>query len=225
VVRAYEQVEALLPQHSELFAELHRIKIQIRFEYKKRDILALLDESNQGLERVTKIVSNLKDFSHMESQDKWIMDDIHKGIESTLNVIWNELKYTCEVKKEYGVLPPVECMLSQLNQVFMNLLVNASQAIETKGAITIRTGAIEDQVWIEISDTGMGILPENIKSIFDPFFTTKPVGKGTGLGLSVSYNIIQKHHGRIEVESEVGKGSTFRVWLPIRQSHDTAVVA
>lgn len=224
VVRAYEQVEALLPQHSELFAELRRTKTQIQFDYKKRDILTLLDESNQGLERVTKIIRNLRDFSHMESQEKWVMDDIHKGIESTLTVIWNELKYTCEVKKEYGVLPPVECMLSQLNQVFMNLLVNASQAIETRGIITIRTGAVEDQVWIEISDTGMGIPPENIKSIFDPFFTTKPVGKGTGLGLSVSYNIIQKHHGRIEVESAVGKGSTFRVWLPIRQPHDTAVI-
>ena len=225
VVRVYEQVEALLPQHSELFAELQRIKKQIEFEYKKRDILALLAESNQGLERVTNIVRNLKDFSHMESQERWNMDDIHKGIESTLNVIWNELKYTCELKKEYGVLPPVECVLSQLNQVFMNLLVNASQAIESKGTITIRTGALEDQVWIEISDTGSGIPPENIKSIFDPFFTTKPVGKGTGLGLSVSYNIIQKHHGRIEVESEVGKGSTFRVWLPIRQPKtDTAIV-
>jgi len=219
VVRAYEQVEALLPQHSGLFAELHRIKEQIEFEYKKRDILALLSESNQGLERVTKIVHNLKDFSHMESQERWFRDDIHKGIESTLNVIWNELKYTCEVKKEYGVLPPVECVLSQLNQVFMNLLVNASQAIETRGVITIRTGTAADQVWIEISDTGSGIPPENLKSIFDPFFTTKPVGKGTGLGLSVSYNIIQKHHGRIEVESVVGKGSTFRVWLPVSQPH------
>ncbi len=221
VVRAYEQVEAQLPQHAALFAELHRIKEQIEFEYKKRDILALLSESNQGLERVTKIVHDLKDFSHMESQEMWFTDDIHKGIESTLNVIWNELKYTCEVKKEYGVLPPVECVLSQLNQVFMNLLVNASQAIETRGTITIRTGTVEDQVWIEISDTGKGIPAENLKSIFDPFFTTKPVGKGTGLGLSVSYNIIQKHHGRIEVESEVGKGSTFRVWLPISQPRST----
>jgi PAS domain S-box-containing protein len=219
VVNAYEQVQAQLPQHAALFAELNRIKEQIEFEYKKRDILALLSESNQGLERVTKIVHNLKDFSHMESQEKWAVDDIHKGMESTLNVIWNELKYTCEVKREYGVLPPVECVLSQLNQVFMNLLVNASQAIETKGTITIRTGAAEDQVWIEISDTGKGIPVENLKSIFDPFFTTKPVGKGTGLGLSVSYNIIQKHHGRIEVESEMGKGSTFRVWLPISQPH------
>jgi signal transduction histidine kinase len=121
------------------------------------------------------------------------------------------------VRKEYGDLPPVECLLSQLNQVFMNLLVNAGQSIETKGTITIRTGTQGNSVWVEISDTGKGIAPENIGRIFDPFFTTKPVGKGTGLGLSVSYSIIQKHHGRIEVESEVGKGTTFRIWLPIRQ--------
>ncbi len=219
VVSAYEQVQAQLPQHGALFADLNRLKEKTGFDYKKRDIVALLSESNQGLERVTQIVRNLRDFSHMEAQERWAMDDIHLGIESTLNVIWNELKYTCDVVKEYGDLPPVECVISQLNQVFMNLLVNASQAIETKGTITIRTGVTGQEVWVEISDTGVGIPPENLKSIFDPFFTTKPVGKGTGLGLSVSYNIIQKHHGRIEVASKVGEGSTFRVWLPINQPH------
>lgn len=216
VVSAYEKVEALLPEHRASFTELHRLQEQIDFEYEKTDILALMSESLQGLERVTKIVQNLKDFSHIESQDKWIVDDIHKEVESTLSIIRYELS-SCEVKKEYGVLPPVECLPSQLNQVFMNLLMNAAQAIETRGTITIRTGTGDDTVWIEIADTGNGIAPESLSHIFEPFYTTKPVGKGTGLGLFVSYSIVQKHHGRITVESDVGIGTTFRVWLPIRQ--------
>lgn len=216
VVSAYEKVEALLPENRASFTELHRLQEQIDFEYEKKDILALMSESLQGLERVTKIVQNLKDFSHIESQDKWIVDDIHKEVESTLSIIRYELS-SCEVKKEYGLLPPVECLPSQLNQVFMNLLMNAAQAIETKGTITIRTGTGDDTVWIEIADTGNGIAPESLSHIFDPFYTTKSVGKGTGLGLFVSYSIVQKHHGRITVESDVGIGTTFRVWLPIRQ--------
>lgn len=217
VLNAYKNAESGLQEQKASFREVHELEERTLFEYEKQDIFELLAETVGGIERVTKIVLDLKGFAHLESKAKWRVDDIHQGIESTLNVIWNELKYTCEVKKEYGVLPSVECVLPQLNQVFMNLLVNAAQAIESKGTITIRTGAIEDRVWIEISDTGKGIPPENIKTIFDPFFTTKPVGKGTGLGLSVSYDIIQKHHGRIEIESAEGKGSTFRVWLPTCQ--------
>ncbi|CAB1369329.1 PAS domain S-box protein [Denitratisoma oestradiolicum] len=217
VVSAYERAEVSLPERSDIFEELHEVKDQIEFDYVKQDIRALIAESLQGLERVTKIVVDLKNFSHMESKDQWTMDDIHSGIESTLNVIWNELKYTCEVKKEYGQLPLVECVISQLNQVFMNLLVNAAQAIEGKGIITIRTGTEGEMIWVEIADTGKGIAAENLGNIFDPFYTTKPVGKGTGLGLSVSYGIIQKHHGRITVESETSQGTKFRVWLPILQ--------
>lgn len=217
VLNAYEKIEASMPEFGASFSELHELQEKLRFDDEKQDILVLISESQQGVERVTKIVLDLKNFSHMESQDQWIIGDIHQGIESTLNVIWNELKYNCEVRREYGVLPQVECLLSQLNQVFMNLLVNAAQAIETKGIITIRTGTEDDTVWIEITDTGKGIAPENLGHIFDPFYTTKPVGKGTGLGLSVSYGIIQKHHGRITVESLPGKGTTFRIWLPVRQ--------
>lgn len=217
VVDAYRTAVALLPADDTVAAGLHRLEQEIGFDFERQDIQALLAETRQGLERVTKIVQDLKDFSHIETREKWDMEDIHKGIESTLNVIWNELKYTCEVKKEYGRIPPVECLLSQLNQVFMNLLVNAAHSIEGKGTITIRTGSEDDMVWIEISDTGKGIAQEDLSRIFDPFFTTKPVGKGTGLGLSVSYSIIHKHHGRITVASQVGKGTTFRIWLPIRQ--------
>jgi signal transduction histidine kinase len=117
--------------------------------------------------------------------------------------------------KEYGKLPPIRCVISQLNQVFMNLFVNASHAIKEMGVITISTGAEADWIWIKIRDTGSGIAPENLKRIFEPFFTTKPVGSGTGLGLSLTYGIIKKHQGTIDVESELGKGTCFTLRLPI----------
>ena len=142
---------------------------------------------------------------------------MHLGLDSTLNVVWNELKYKAEVRKEYGSLPKVECLPSELNQVFMNLLVNAGHAIAKNGVITLRTGCEENGVWIEIADTGSGIDSEHLQRIFDPFFTTKPVGQGTGLGLSLSYGIVQKHHGSIEVASDPGQGTTFRIHLPIEQ--------
>jgi two-component system, NtrC family, sensor kinase len=142
---------------------------------------------------------------------------LHRGLDSTLNIVSGEIKYKAEVVKEYGDLPPVECVASQLNQVFMNLLVNAAHAISNKGVITIRTGCAGQWVWIEISDTGAGMDAETIQRIFDPFFTTKPIGVGTGLGLSVSYGIVKSHGGRIEVHSELGKGSQFSVHLPIQR--------
>jgi two-component system NtrC family sensor kinase len=113
-------------------------------------------------------------------------------------------------------------MPSQLNQVFMNLLVNAAQAIAERGVITLRSGRAGAEVWMEVDDTGTGISPEHLDHVFDPFFTTKPVGKGTGLGLSLSYGIVQQHGGRIEVKSVPGKGTSMRVWLPIRQSTTAA---
>jgi signal transduction histidine kinase len=142
---------------------------------------------------------------------------LHKGIDSTLNIISNEVKYHCTVFKEYGDIPEIVCLPSQLNQVFMNLLVNAAQSIETQGDIIIRTGRNDREVWVEISDSGKGIAPEHLTRLFEPFYTTKPVGKGTGLGLSISQNIVRKHGGRIEIDSKVGIGTTFRVWLPIRR--------
>ena len=148
--------------------------------------------------------------------------DLHQGLDSTLNIIWNELKYKCTVNKEYGELPPVCCVPSQINQVFMNLLLNAAEAIHDKGEIRIRTGRRGQEVFVAIGDSGAGIPPENLGRIFDPFFTTKLVGKGTGLGLSLVYTILQKHGGRIEVDSTVGQGSTFTVTLPIEPWPDTA---
>lgn len=128
----------------------------------------------------------------------------------------NELKYKADIVRDYGDLPHVECLPSQLNQVFMNLLVNAAQAIPERGVITIRTSSDGDQVSIAISDTGAGMPPEIVRRIFDPFFTTKPVGQGTGLGLSVSHGIVERHRGAIDVTSAPGRGTTFCVRLPIR---------
>lgn len=163
-----------------------------------------------------RIVQDLRDFSRVDSPD-WQWADLHAGLESTLNVVWNEIKFKADVVRDYGDLPEVECLPSQLNQVFMNILVNAAQAIPERGTITLRSGRESDGVWISISDTGDGMAPELRTKIFDPFFTTKPVGKGTGLGLSVSYGIVARHGGSIEVDSEVGRGTTFTLRLPIRQ--------
>ncbi len=188
--------------------------------YLKEDVPSLLAESKEGIDRVRKIVADLKDFSRVDTTQEWQFANLHQGLESTLNIVGNEIKYKADVVREYGPLPEVECLPSQLNQVFMNLLVNSAHAIDgPRGRITVRTGADDgDAVWVEFSDTGCGIAEENLGRIFDPFFTTKPVGKGTGLGLSLSYGIVQKHRGSIEVRSRVGVGTTFRVVLPVRQT-------
>jgi signal transduction histidine kinase len=216
MIELYEQAEAAIAD-PEMKSRLQEAREKLDLSFLKEDLGALMSESRDGITRVKNIVQNLKDFSHVETADKWHFSNLHRGLDSTLNIVHNEIKYKADVVKEYGDIPEVECLSSQLNQVFMNLLVNAAHAIENRGIITIRTGHEGDEVWVEVADTGKGIAPEHLQKIFDPFFTTKPVGKGTGLGLSLSYGIVQKHHGRIEVQSEMGKGATFRVWLPVRQ--------
>jgi signal transduction histidine kinase len=203
------------PLSAETLQNLRELKQTKQLDYLRGDIPELIAESMEGLSRVRDIIQDLKDFAHADKND-WELGDLHKGLDSTLNIINNELKYHCTVNKQYGEIPQIYCLPSQLNQVFMNLLINAAHAIETKGDIQISTGCADRNVWVEISDNGKGIDPENLPRLFEPFFTTKPVGKGTGLGLSVSQNIVRKHGGRIEVTSQLGQGSRFRVWLPIR---------
>lgn len=190
-------------------------------DYVRDEIATLIDESIDGALRVRRIVQDLRDFSRPGSGE-WCVADIHAGLESTLNVVHNELKYKADIVREYGDLPPVECLPSQLNQVFMNLLVNAAHAIPERGVITIRTSSDDEQVSIAISDTGTGMTPDIVRRIFDPFFTTKPVGQGTGLGLSVSHGIVERHRGAIDVTSELGRGTTFRIRLPIRRAETSA---
>jgi len=217
IVDAYASRSALLPASEA--AAVRRLMQDREYDYLREDIVDLLDESFAGAQRVRQIVQDLKDFSHAGEQD-WTWADLHKGLDSTLNIVQNEIKYVADVTRCYGDIPQVECLASQLNQVFMNLLVNAAHALSARtqrGRITVTTGALgADEIFVAVADDGCGIAGEHLGRIFDPFFTTKPVGKGTGLGLSLSYGIVRRHGGRIEVESRLGVGTTFRVCLPIR---------
>lgn len=216
LITTYESHEAeMTPSACQRLAAL---RLGMDLAYLRQDIPNLLSESIDGIERVRKIVQDLKDFSHVD-EAQWQWADLRSGLDSTLNIVHNEIKYVAEVVKNYADIPVVECMPSQLNQVFMNLLVNAAHAMHGRhGKITVTVDTVApDSVFVEIADEGQGIAPENLKRIFDPFFTTKAVGKGTGLGLSLSYGIVKKHHGQITVDSRQGLGTVFRVLLPIRQ--------
>ncbi len=218
LLEALEKMEVAAGESSDkaLPATFQQLIEDYDIPFLRDDLKDLMTESQEGIKRVKQIVQDLKDFSHVDDAEmQWA--DLHKGLESTLNIVHNELKYTCVVEKAFGKIPLVECVASQLNQVFMNLLVNAGHAIEKEGVIKIKTWQEGENVIIQVSDNGKGIEPQHISKLFDPFFTTKPVGKGTGLGLSLSFGIVQKHHGEIQVESEVGKGTTFKVVLPIQQ--------
>lgn len=195
--------------------ELARVDAAVDLDFLQEDLPALLNESEEGLARVKKIVQDLKDFSRIDHAD-WQDADLNAGLDSTLNVVMNEVKYKAEVRKRYGQLPPVRCIAAQLNQVFMNLIVNAAHAIAERGTITLTTSD-EGEGWVcvAVADTGSGMTDEVKRRIFEPFFTTKPVGKGTGLGLSLSFSIVQKHGGHIEVDSEPGQGTCFRVKIPV----------
>ena len=202
---------------ADLLEELKQLEKTEDIEFIQEDIDGLLADSIDGAKRVKDIVQGLKSFSRVD--DAEVSDqDLHEGIDSTLKVVANEIKYNCDIIKEYGDLPRVPCNLAKINQVFMNLLVNAAQAMEARGSITIRTDVEDDFAVVEFRDTGSGIPADKLGSIFDPFFTTKPVGSGTGLGLSISYGIIQEHGGTIEATSEVGIGTTFTLRLPLNQT-------
>jgi signal transduction histidine kinase len=206
-------VEAELPDHAR--KKMATLRRDMDVEFLKTDALTLIAENKNGLARVTNIVRDLQDFACV-GETEWQPYDLHRGLESTLNLIQGRIA-NAQLVKEFGPLPEVECLPSEINRVFMNLLLNAAQAILGQGQITLKTGVHNGIVYVSISDSGCGISPVNLSRVFDPFFTDKPIGQGTGLGLSLSYGIVQRHHGRIEVESELGRGSTFRVWLPVRQ--------
>lgn len=203
----------------ELLNRIETVEKKFDFDNLIDDLSDVLSETKEGVGRIQKIVANLKGFARA-SDGEWESIDLNQEIDSTLNVAWNELKYHCTIEKGYGKLPLVECLRSEINQVIMNLLINASHAIEEKGTISIRTGTSDNNAWVEIEDTGMGVNPEVLHKIFDPFFTTKPVGKGTGLGLSVSCGIIEKHQGQLNVVSEPGVGTKFTVTIPFNRKID-----
>lgn len=186
-------------------------------DYIRGDIKSMLSETDKGLNRVKEIVSNLNKVSHSGSFEQELCD-INMLIEESLKVVWNELKYCLTVNKHFIGLPKIYCHPGEINQVLLNMFINAAHATKDKGALDITTGIKQekgrDYLTIEISDHGDGIPQEVINKIFDPFFTTKPVGVGTGLGLSVSFGIIEKHKGKIEVTSEENQGTTFTIYLP-----------
>ncbi|MBI2560224.1 MAG: PAS domain S-box protein, partial [Planctomycetes bacterium] len=198
------------------FKEVQDLKKEIKLDVILKDFDEVIEESSSGIEQIKRITSNLSIFSHI-GEELPKSTNLNKVIEGILTVVWGELKYKAEIIKEYGDIPDMKCYPQQLGQVFMNLLMNAAHSIEGSGKITIKTYKADNNIYVEVKDTGKG-MPEEVKSkIFEPFFTTKEPGKGTGLGLTVAYNIVQKHFGRIEVSSKVGEGTTFTVVLPIRE--------
>jgi len=206
---------------SQVLQEIEEKKQTLKIDYILHDTRALITESLDGAEKVKKIVQDFKNFSHIGNTEQKLTD-INECLESTINIVWNELKYKATLEKAFGDLPKTCCNPGQLSQVFVNILMNAVQAIEKQGIIWISTWWRNTDISIVIQDTGCGIPQNTIRKIFDPFFTTKEVGKGTGLGLSIVYEIIKKHAGTISVESDVGKGTTFTITIPIREEpgHD-----
>ena len=236
VIDAYAKLSE--DESSELLdlESLKSIHDKLPLDIIKKDIGQILDECRDGLSRVRKIVENLKGFSRT-NETQLEQADLHSELDRTLDIANSAIKYKADVSKVYGDLPAVECIPSQINQVFLNLLVNAAQAIIDRGTIKIETfsgplpgnlqqpdsgsrSCAPEDLWVcvRISDSGTGIDPENLQHIFDPFYTTKPADEGTGLGLSLSYEIVQRHGGHIEVDSVLGKGTSFSVWLPVNQT-------
>jgi signal transduction histidine kinase len=179
------------------------------------DLAAIITDCGDGSQRICDVVQNLRLFSRLdEAEFKKI--DLHEGIDSTIRLLSRYYNSGHIIlRRNYGVLPPVSCYAGQLNQVWMNLLVNAAQAVNGNGEVSITTSLKDAEVQVSISDNGCGIASEHLQKIFDPFFTTKPVGEGTGLGLSIIYGIIERHGGSISVESTIGKGTDFHITIPV----------
>jgi signal transduction histidine kinase len=201
----------------EKFRHVEQLKQQVEYQMLIQEISSLIKGIREGADRTARIVKGLRNFSRLD-EDEFKSADINEGLDSTLLILHNKLKKGITVIREYGSIPRIQCYPGQLNQVFMNILNNAIQAISGEGEIRITTTLEEDNIVITISDSGKGMNPETQKRIFEPFFTTKDVGKGTGLGLSISYGIIEKHNGKISVWSESGKGSEFKITLPLKQT-------
>ncbi len=206
---ALESLESMLESIAEQMERIEEFELVARTQ-------STLAESTIGLERIQELITNLKNFSRLDEADVKSVN-INDNIDSALMIAANIVKYKADVMKDYAPNLVAECYPAQLNQVFLNLITNAAQAIKERGVIAIKTFTDQSDAVIKISDTGSGIAPENLKKIFEPFFTTKPVGQGTGLGLSIVYKIIERHNGNIDVESVVGSGTTFTIRIPLRQ--------
>ncbi|MFO1258522.1 MAG: ATP-binding protein [Gammaproteobacteria bacterium] len=223
LITIYQEGEPNLIENSDLLERITEVKDKIDLDFLKKDVISLIQESSEGVERVKKIIQDLKEFSHRGSTE-WDRYNLNNGIDSTLNIIQSEIKSNdIQVIKKLGNLPTVQAIGPQINQVILNILVNAVHAMKSREnrRLTIETSQLFGMVQVKISDTGHGIRKECLTKIFEPFFTTKSVGQGTGLGLYLSYGIVQKHHGKLEVESKENDGSTFTLSLPIVQSSES----
>ncbi|MGV1099512.1 sensor histidine kinase [Thiovibrio sp. JS02] len=218
IARILEFVEILASREGQgdnALETLAQKRKELKIDFILEDVKSLIDDSLEGTERVKKIVQDLKSFSRAD-QDLVKYDSVNDILESTIGMVWNEIKYKATLHREFAEVPRTKCNPQQLSQVFVNLLMNAAQAIEERGEITVKTWADDASVFASVSDTGCGIAENVLPRLFDPFFTTKEVGKGTGLGLSIAYDIItKKHHGEIDVRSTPGMGSVFTVRIPI----------
>ncbi len=206
------------PGDAGLEDELKQRRAALDPEYLRDDLPDLIADTTTGLQRVVKIIRDLVSFASTDEVDDWRQVDINQALDETLSVMQPLIRDGCEIRRAYGLLPPVLCQHSEINQVFLGLLNNALEAIDGPGVITLRTEVSGDFVNISIEDTGRGIAPENLHRIFNPFFTTRPVGSGMGLGLSMVYGIVQRHHGNVTVASTPGQGATFTVTLPVQQT-------
>ena len=214
VLEKYESVIADLDLQ-EAFCEVDNFKSEIEFDFLLSEIHKLMEGISEGANRTKEIVKSLGSFSH-KGDDKFVMHNIHEGIDSTLILLGNKIKNRITIHKEYGNTPEIECLPDKLNQVFMNILSNAIQAIDGNGEIFIKTKTEGSNVIIQIRDSGKGMTDEVQKRVFEPFYTTKGMGKGTGLGLSISYSIVEQHNGKIDISSESSKGTEFIITLPVQ---------
>ncbi|MEE8059067.1 MAG: ATP-binding protein [Pseudomonadales bacterium] len=229
LIQCYEQLEVSASAAgndsiNEALQQINTVKTEQEIDYIMEDMEALISDSLRGAERIQKIVKDLKSFSRVDDTDMKEVDLNEDVIETALRLVWNELKYKCTLHKSLSTIPLYACHPGELSQVILNLLINASDAIETKGEITLTSDYCDAEIVIQVSDTGTGINEETMLKLFDPFFTTKDIGKGTGLGLSISQGIVKKHGGSLRVNSQLGQGTTFTIRLPVTSPLSSAVM-
>jgi hemerythrin-like metal-binding protein/PAS domain S-box-containing protein len=215
LAEAYAELAKELARDDSHRTRIEQLQQSLDLAFLRQDMPQLISESMQGVDRARKIVQDLKNFTRIEQQDTSPFD-LEAGLELTLDMLHKDIGMDIDVIKEFAGLEPVVCVGAEMNQVFMYLLTNAIQAIDGQGSITLRTGREGvDWLWVEVQDNGRGIPQQDQGRLFDPFFTTRPVGQGTGMGLALAYSIVDQHGGKIDVESQPGSGSRFRVWLPL----------
>jgi two-component system NtrC family sensor kinase len=205
----------LKDQAPEIWQSIQPQRQKIKIDFLLEDCHDLIAESLDGSNRVQVIVQNLKTFSRVDQAQEQLAD-LNECLESTIAIVWNEIKYKAKLEKDFTALPDLLCNPQELTQVFTNILVNAAQAIKADGLIQVRSWSDAESVFVSIKDNGCGISVEHREKIFEPFFTTKPVGEGTGLGMSISYEIVKKHGGQIQVDSELGQGTMFTISFPLK---------